>query len=504
MKRQVSRRRVSACEKTGTPNGIRTRVTCVKGRRPRPLDDGGQWFAEANRETTIPRASPRSIPRFSQPWLGTCVACHGSAMQIDVAPDDSPWRGEDFWSGTRAPVTSAMALDPRVYTSDEFFADEQIAVFERGWVCVGLAAEAVEGRMLVRQVGRRSILITRSDDGVLHGHLNSCRHRGTELADSDCDIANTIRCPYHRWGYSLDGSLKSTPRFDDVPRDDFDPADYGLVDVRVETWGVLLFACLSSDTAPLRDWLGDLPERMEGYGLDDWSMAESQSLDIAANWKLVSENFQEYYHLTWVHPELAKVSRVDDHYRYQGPGMYCGQTTTPVSSDDRDDWLSLPPAHGLDESDSVSGRFVAIFPNVLLSVLPNHVFVMQLDPVAPGLTRERCTWLLPPAGNGTDDESPNPAAFEQMRAFWLDVNAEDIDIVQRGQRGLTRGAVPPGPLAPRFEEPLHRFHNMLAELMTVADPGTMVVPGGDDGSGGSLYGSGENPSPPAIEQSAVS
>ena len=26
----------------GTPNGIRTRVTALKGRRPRPLDDGGQ------------------------------------------------------------------------------------------------------------------------------------------------------------------------------------------------------------------------------------------------------------------------------------------------------------------------------------------------------------------------------------------------------------------------------------------------------------------------------
>ncbi len=25
----------------GTPNGIRTRVTAVKGRRPSPLDDGG-------------------------------------------------------------------------------------------------------------------------------------------------------------------------------------------------------------------------------------------------------------------------------------------------------------------------------------------------------------------------------------------------------------------------------------------------------------------------------
>ena len=32
-----------------TPNGIRTRVTCVKGRRPRPLDDGGSRAARARR-----------------------------------------------------------------------------------------------------------------------------------------------------------------------------------------------------------------------------------------------------------------------------------------------------------------------------------------------------------------------------------------------------------------------------------------------------------------------
>ena len=175
--------------------------------------------------------------------------------------------------------------------------------------------------------------------------------------------------------------------------------------------------------------------------------------------------------------------------------MYCGQTTTPVSGDDRDDWLTLPPADGLDESDSVSGRFVAIFPNVLLSVLPNHVFVMQLDPVSPGLTRERCTWLLPP---GSD---PAEEAFEQTRTFWIDVNSEDIDIVERGQRGLTRGAVPAGPLAPRFEEPLHRFHNMLADLMLSPSTSTLPIPEGDDGSHGSLYGAGENPSPPTIEQS---
>ena len=407
-----------------------------------------------------------------------------------------PWSRTEFWAGTRAPLTSATGLSPSAYADAGFFVDEQSSVFERAWVCIGLSSDAQPGRVLVRNVGSRSILVVRDDDGDLHGHLNSCRHRGTELYECDSPVSSTLRCPYHRWGYNIDGSLKSTPRFDDVPRDDFDASEFGLVPVRVAAWGVLLFACLDEDTVPLDEWLGDLPERMAGYDLESWTLRESQELQIDANWKLISENFQEYYHLAWVHPELAKVSRVDDHYRYQGPGMYCGQTTTPVSGDERDDWLALSPADGLDESDLVSGRFVAIYPNVLLSVLPNHVFVMQLDPVSPGVTRETCSWLLPPSNADAPDE-----AFEPTKTFWLDVNAEDIDIVQRGQRGLTRGTVPPGPLAPRFEEPLHRFHNMLADGMTATSMRTVVAPSGDARSQAGRWGAGENPTPPSIDVS---
>ena len=280
-----------------------------------------------------------------------------------------------------------------------------------------------------------------------------------------------------------------------MPRDDFDRNDFSLIPVRVGTWGPLLFACLSDETPELDVWLGDLPERMAGYGFDQWRIEESQVLDIEANWKLISENFQEYYHLTWVHPELAKVSRVKDHYRYQGAGMYCGQTTTPVSGDDRDDWLVLPAAEGLDESDATSGRHIALYPNVIFSVLPNHVFVMRLDPIAPGLTRETCSLLLPPS-----TPELTGGELDATLTFWIDVNNEDIDICQRSQRGLTRGRIQPGPLAPRFEEPLHRFHNMLADCMTSESLAGLTVPPGDDGSEAARLGTGPNPAPPTVEQ----
>lgn len=417
---------------------------------------------------------------------------------IGLGPEPE-WTDPSAWVNTRAPLARSTGLDPRAYSGSDFHRLEQQRVFERAWICVGVAADvATPGRLIVRRLGSRSILITRGTDGTVRGFVNSCRHRGTELAEADCSVANTIRCPYHRWGYGLDGSLVATPFFQEVPRDGFDRGDHGLVPVRVDVWGVLLFACLDEATPPLLTWLGDLPPRLAGYDLDRWRKHEEQTVQIAANWKLVTENFQEYYHLRWVHPELAKVSRVQDHYRYQGPGMYCGQTTTPVSGDDRNDWLTLPPQPGLDASDICSGRFLAIFPNVLLSVLPNHVFVMRLDPTGPAITTETCTFLLP--GDGADaDTDVVEQAFAATRKFWLEVNAEDIDIVERGQRGLSAGAVPAGPLAPRFEEPLHRFHNMLADCMTLDSMSGIAVPAGDRPGGLDLHGSGVNPTPPAIE-----
>ena len=402
-----------------------------------------------------------------------------------------------FWAGTRRPLEQATALPPVAYTGDGFFDEERRRLFGRAWVAVASASEVAEpGRVLVRTVGAMSVLITRDRDGVLRGFVNSCRHRGTELASEDCTVSRMIRCPYHRWGYSLDGSLVSTPLFDEVPRPDFDPAELSLLPVRVETWGLVVFACLDERTPPLDRWLGDLPERMAGYGFDGWVVHEKCTFDVAANWKLITENFQEYYHLAWVHPELAKVSRVKDHYRYQGPGLYCGQTTTPVSSDDRDDWLVLPPAPGLDASDSVSGRFVAVFPNLTLAVLPGHAFVIRLEPLSSGATREHCTLLLP---SSTPAEQYGDAADETLK-FWIEINNEDIDICERSQRGLALGGAPPGPLSPRFEEPLHRFQNMVADCMTadsLADG--LRIPPGDGPTDGARYGCGPNPALPAID-----
>jgi choline monooxygenase len=397
------------------------------------------------------------------------------------------YRSEATYKETRLPVELASTLIADAYRSEEYFGEEAQQVFARSWVAVATVSDvAAPGEAIVRDVAGRSVIITRNDNGELRAFLNVCRHRGSRLIARDCTLrAGRIRCPYHAWAYDLDGSCIGTPLFEgsDIPAEmraafdmgdvkAFDRADYPLFEVKVDSWGPLILVSLDPNVTPLSNWLGDLPERLGGYDLSSWDVRAGKDYDIAANWKLIAENFMEYYHLPWVHPELAKVSRIKDHYRFQGHGMYTGMTTTPISGDSPA-WLALPPHSGMTGPDLVSGRFVLLFPNAAISVLPNHCFLMILDPISPGQTYERTYLLTHPEtmeGPGADE------ALHDLLGFWDDVNLEDVEIVENVQQGVSTPEYESGRMCYRFEEPVHRFQNMVIDRMVGIDR----IPDGDE------------------------
>lgn len=397
------------------------------------------------------------------------------------------YRSEATYKETRLPVELASTLIADAYRSDEYFTEETIQLFGRSWVAVATVSDVREpGQAIVRNVAGRSVIVTMNADAELRAFLNVCRHRGSRLLASDCQLrAGRIRCPYHAWAYDLEGACIGTPLFEgsDIPDEmraafdmgdvkAFDRTDYPLFRVPVESWGPLILVCLDPHPMPLAEWLGDLPKRLHGYDLACWEVRAAKDYDIAGNWKLIAENFMEYYHLPWVHPELARVSRIQDHYRYQGTGMYTGMTTTPISGDNPA-WLALPPHRRVTGADLVSGRFMLLFPNAALSVLPNHLFLMILDPVSAGRTLERTYVMTHPqtmGASGSDD------ALHDLVSFWDDVNLEDIEIVENVQRGISTPEYQGGRMCYRFEEPVHRFQNMVIDRMVGIDR----VPAGDE------------------------
>src|SRR5204863_1795956 len=135
----------------------------------------------------------------------------------------------------------------------------------------------------------------------LHGHYNVCRHRGSQVVPVDGDgeqvpcRASALRCPYYLWTYDLDGSLRHAPHTEDV--DDFETADFGLHKVAVGTWGGFVGVNLDEEPArSLDDELGALPDRVRRYPLDELVVGRRMVYDVAANWKVLAENYNECYH----------------------------------------------------------------------------------------------------------------------------------------------------------------------------------------------------------------
>ena len=397
---------------------------------------------------------------------------------------------EETYRQTRAPVELATTLIPEAYTCPDFYIIEQERVFATSWIAVGCTSQLqASGQALVVKVAGRSIIVVRDKASRLRAFHNVCRHRGARLLDDGCQSlrSHRIRCPYHSWTYDLEGHCLGTPLFEgsDIPEDQqgafdmsgvkhFDKADYGLIPAGVESWAGLIFVNLNSDAPSLRRQLGDLPERLSSYRLDEWRLVRAKGYQVEANYKLVGENFMECYHLPWVHPELIKVSRLENHYRWQGPGMYTGMCTTPISQNtEAGGWQGLQPLGALRGADAVSGRFVWLFPNTAINVLPNHAFIILARSEGPGQTSEETLILAHPEcteGWGADED------LDQLASFWDLVNLQDIAIVERVQAGLSDPAYRGGRLCYHFEEPLHRFQNMVIDKMVGLDR----VPPGDE------------------------
>ena len=392
-------------------------------------------------------------------------------------------RAETF-AASCLPVEEALSLTPDAYRDAAFYQTEQQQVFARNWIAVApLADVAAAGDIITAEVAKQSLIIVRDDDFEVRAFYNVCRHRGTRLCNGGAKKQKRIVCPYHGWGYNLRGDCIGTPLFDkgdnrrEVAMHDmshlrgFDRKDYGLLPVRADSWGGMIFVCLDDSAPNLADALGDLPVRLAAHGLDKWIPVATRDYDINCNWKLLLENAVEYYHLPWVHPRLAKTSRVRDHKRWQGRGMYCGICTSPVTATDDSGWLSMPPVAGLSAEQQNSGYFFGLFPNLIYFVMPSHAFVILATPNAPAQTHEKA-WLIthPDIAAGASANDINDVA-----EFWNEVNMEDVAICEQVQKGVSTAAYPGGRLCYHFEEPVHRFQQMIIDNML----GKRCVPDGD-------------------------
>jgi Rieske 2Fe-2S family protein len=360
---------------------------------------------------------------------------------------------ETVRAATRLDSEPQQMLPAPAYTSPEVLAWERRHLFAGSWTCLGRVSDlfrpasdaaAITQRALM--VGDVSTLVVRDGDDV-RMFANTCRHRGHELLPVDgSSQRRSIVCPYHAWTYDLAGELIAARGF----REDeaFNASEHGLVELPVEVWqgwifGHALHAADSGQAPSFADHLGDLAGILAPYACDGLVLADRHSYEVAANWKVIAENYHECYHCPLIHPELCQISPPDSGDNYHLPGAWIGG-----SMDLRDGMATMSmtgelAATPLPDVDPTRVEYVHVLPNLLVSAHPDYVMAHRMVPLEPGRTWVECSWYVVP---GADGSAPKARGAVD---FWDVTNRQDWAACESVQRGLASPHFRPGPFAPK-------------------------------------------------------
>lgn len=338
------------------------------------------------------------------------------------------------WQARLAPeAAAARGLPNAAYSDPGLFALERQRILRRHWIAVGHAADApAPGDVVPLEAAGAPLLLVRGRDGVLRVFHNVCSHRGLTLVEAPCGGRPTIVCPYHGWAYDLTGRLRATPDFGGHGRrqaEGFVPEDHGLRQVRsAEALGGLVFVDLSGEAPPFTDWAAPLLARWAPYRFESLQRVQRADCVVEANWKLAAENFVDTLHLDWVHPQVVGYSRPEDHFDVIADPVFGTGSLRALSPDPLAQ--ALPRFPGLPAALAERGEFLFLYPNLLLFLMPNHLFSVILEAEAPDRTRERFDLAV------VSDGGPPPAeAVRWWAEGWRRLNDQDLDMLRRLQRG---------------------------------------------------------------------
>jgi Rieske 2Fe-2S family protein len=379
-------------------------------------------------------------------------------MVIQTTPDPAPVDRTEL-DRSLLPFGQSRMLPRAAYVDDEVFAWEQRHFFDAQWMCVGRSEDLAEpGDQRAESLGTAGVFLTRGQDGILRAFANVCSHRGHELLPCGTTARHgRVICPYHSWSYTLEGDVWTAPGFKDLA--DFDATEHGLTRLPCTEWHGLIFVDGSGTAPDLEEELAELEPLIAPYEPERLRVAGTHDYVVAANWKILSENYQECYHCPMIHPELCEVSppKSGDNYRTDGPWvggtMDLREDMETMSLDGRSGGVML---RGLDAEGLRMVNYIYVFPNVLISLHPDFVMTHRLTPLGPDSTRIECAWSFAPEALELPGFDPSYAIN-----FWDITNQQDWEACASVQRGLASPHARPGPMGGE-EDAVYQFVTMIA------------------------------------------
>lgn len=345
-------------------------------------------------------------------------------------------------------VGNQQSLPADCYTSEGFLSIELQACFNAGWLCVGREDEIPDvGDYFTTTLLNQPLLIVRKSPKQVAVHANVCRHRAMPVASG---AGNTRRfvCPYHAWTYKLNGSLQAAPLMSDKAS----LKDCRLPSIRTECWQGFIMVNFNNDAQPLAPQLCDLDAVIGNYQPATMHHIASFTEVWDCNWKSLTENFMDAYHLSVVHPQslrpLTPTHLCDT--LAQGPAF-----TSYIAN-----YASAAPprechASTLSDEQTRQSRLFCVYPAMVASVSPDTLVYLSLQPV--GTAQVEVKWGI----SVFEADLPEQQRAQRI-AKWQQINHEDHEILRGLQAGLRSSFYASGTLAPaQLEGCISDFHRYL-------------------------------------------
>ena len=251
-----------------------------------------------------------------------------SVQQRQDGPWATPLNAADV-AGVRRPVDQAHLLPARVFHDPAVFDFEQESWFARTWLCVGREESVAEpGTYMLARAAGESVIIMRDRQGVLRAVYNVCRHRGSTLLDEPgtetvasarSSVSSAPTTPGSTTSTARSAARRTPKRSSTSSRPTTASCRFASTPGRA--------SCSSTSTRTPSRWSTTWPTcraSSRGYPIGSLRSARRIEYDVAANWKVIGENYSECYHCPGVHPQLNRLSPYDRGENLESAGPWAG------------------------------------------------------------------------------------------------------------------------------------------------------------------------------------
>ena len=340
-------------------------------------------------------------------------------------------------------ICKAHTLPSRYYTEESLFSDI-LSRLSNSFHFAAHVSQLNENSIIplpqLENILGEALILTK--DEQIRCLSNVCTHRGMLIATKPCDL-KSLKCGYHGRTFGLDGCMRNMPEFTDV--ENFPTDSDNLREFNIKKWNGIIFLGGEQFFDAV---INEMQNRIGWMNIESFEYDESRhrSYDINANWALYVDNYLEGFHIPFVHGDLHSVLDYDSY----STELFEGGVLQIGIANEGEVCFDLPESSP-DFGKKIAAYYYWIYPGLMLNFYPWGLSVNVVNPISVDRTRivyhgfvGEKSMLGKGAGGDLDK-----------------VEAEDQEIVEATQRGVSSRSYERGRYSPSKEKGVHHFHRIL-------------------------------------------